>query len=99
MNVSKTKDGFAVDIGGMWEGTGWEIQLNAKISSYCGGKPCPHCGPIQVETHTRYDKSTYDENYWICPRVVEAMNEGGHDSTGVCLDCILEAAQKLPPKA
>jgi hypothetical protein len=32
----------------------------------------------------------------ICPRVVIAFNEGGENSTGVCLDCILEAAAQLP---
>jgi hypothetical protein len=32
----------------------------------------------------------------ICPRVVVATNEGGYNTTGVCLDCIIEAEKTLP---
>jgi len=30
----------------------------------------------------------------ICPRVVVVRNEGGYNSTGLCLDCILDAEKE-----
>ena len=27
----------------------------------------------------------------VCPRVIVMVNEGGYNSTGLCLDCVLEA--------
>jgi hypothetical protein len=83
--------------GCMWEGGPWEIRLNCECSEYGGSdKPCKHCGPKWIETRIRPDGSTYKEVIWICPRVVVARNEGGCNDTGVCLDCILEAATTLP---
>ena len=39
----------------------------------------------------------YEDNhgFWVCPKVVYSQNEGGYNSTKVCLDCILEAAKEL----
>ena len=76
--------------GCMWEGGGFDVIENCIIDENGGGEMCKHC-------HT---KETKPENgiihtKWICPRVVVADNEGGHNSTGVCLDCIIEAANTL----
>jgi len=100
MNATKIQSGFKFDVGGLWEETEWEILLNLRVGEHPDGytatKPCPHCGEKQSEIKTRYyDKSTYTEYFWICPRVVKATNEGGYNTTGVCLDCILEAAEKI----
>jgi len=96
MKITKISDSeYRFDVGCMWEGGPWTIELNCECSEY-GGEPCEHCQDVHVKTHVRHhDKSEYIEKVWTCPRVVVATNEGGHDSTGVCLDCILEAAEEL----
>lgn len=83
--------------GCLWDGNPWFIDENHECSSY-GGSPCKHCHSAREVTHERMDKSTYTETVWICPRVVIAENEAGYNSTGVCLDCIVEAAQTIAPK-
>jgi hypothetical protein len=78
--------------GGMWEEAEWRIRFHEEVFIIDGAKPCRHCSPI----FTKYDpafKRTWD--MFTCPRVVVAVNEGGDSSTGVCLDCILEAAVTL----
>lgn len=77
--------------GSMWEGGPWEIEYDHECSKNGGGRPCKHCHGERIVIHERSDKSTYPETLWTCPRVVVAYNEAGHNSTGVCLDCILEA--------
>jgi hypothetical protein len=44
-------------------------------------EPCKHCFK--------------EGSLTLCPRVVVAFNEAGYNSTGVCLDCIVEAAAKI----
>lgn len=82
--------------GGMWENEEWEMRFNEECSSYGFGEPCKHCGEKYQRFEKRSDGSVYNENewLWICPRVVVAYNECGYNSTGVCLDCILEALEK-----
>jgi hypothetical protein len=87
---------FEFKNGCMWEGGSWEIHLNYECSELGGGEPCKHCGPITIKENQRFDDSIWFEKVWICPRIVVAANEGGYNSTGVCLDCILEAAATLP---
>jgi hypothetical protein len=73
--------------GVMWEANPFKIELNYECSSY-GGTTCRHSG-------ARYKVEGSSEERWIQPAVVIANNEGGHNSTGVCLDCILEAAKSV----
>lgn len=83
-NVRKVASGC------MWDGPEWEIHTNAE----CSGDPgdmCRHCLPVQTVTNTRGDGSTWLSHIWVCPRVAVAENEGGCNSTGICIDCILEA--------
>lgn len=80
--------------GCMWEGDPWFVETDHTCSSF-SGKPCKHCHSEHDVIHERFDKSTYTTREWICPRVVVAVNEAGYNSTGVCLDCILEAAATL----
>lgn len=83
-------------VGGCWEESEWEINLNETITLHEPYRPlCPHMGePFEVE-HVRGDGSTYRNKHVVCPRVVVGTNEGGYSSTGICLDCILEAAKTL----
>lgn len=81
-----------IERGGMWEDSEWEIHFDEECS---GDKDmmCPHCHSFRVLVKpTAYPPRTYDWPVFICPRVVVARNEGGCNTTGVCLDCILEAA-------
>jgi hypothetical protein len=95
MNDVKTRGSVVVPIGGMWEYTAWEIQFDVDISEYSGTEPCPHCHTFHVESVTRYDGIVNKTKHWTCPRVVVATNEGGNNTTGICLDCLLAAVEKL----
>lgn len=86
---------FKFPIGGMWEDSDWTVETDHVCSSY-GGKTCKHCHSEHGVVNKRHDGSTWNTREWTCPRVVVAVNEAGHNSTGVCLDCILEAAATLP---
>jgi hypothetical protein len=97
--------------GGIWEFNEWAILIdciheedcysNAKTGEkwlHCF-KPCKHA--ILIKKEEKKGKNIYDES-WIdrtlffkIPRVVVATNEGGYNTTGVCLDCILERAKNL----
>ena len=96
MNIQHDEgaNAYSVDIGCMWDGNPWDIALRVKLK---GEDPkCRHCVDTGEETRIRFwDKSTIVEQTWVCPRVVIATNQGGHDTTGVCLDCILDAVKAL----
>lgn len=82
--------------GVMWEDNPWWIVFDRECSEY-GGKPCRHCRDYKTVIHTRsHDSSTYTEGVWICPRLIVVDNEGGCNSTGLCLDCVLEVVKQLP---
>jgi len=86
---------YEIQDGCMWEGGSWIIDFDHKCSEYGGGIPCKHCHSIKTETRNDAYGGQHLKQVWICPRVVIAKNEGGYNSTGVCLDCILEAAEKI----
>ncbi len=65
--------------GCLWEEVEWKIRFDVLREKY--DLTCRHC-LVTAEGSS-------------CPRVVIAKNEGGYNSTGVCLDCILEAAATL----
>ena len=81
--------------GCMWDGGDWKIVTNYECSKLFGGLPCKHCHDerdIQTEDVLG---GTFTERVWICPSVITAENEGGHNSTGVCLQCVLEASRQI----
>lgn len=78
--------------GSVWEDFPWQIAFNVDCSY---STPCRHCHSHRIKVSTRWDGSTCEAAHWTCPRVVIAQNEGGYNSTGVCLDCILEAADAI----
>jgi hypothetical protein len=77
---------YNFNTGGVWDDPQWAIKINhtEKAHLFTG---CRHCHSI--ENVTEFEKK------WVVPRVVIAANDGGYNSTGVCLDCILEAAEYL----
>lgn len=76
VTAQRTKRPRLMIPGGLWDDPDIEVRLNHTFSNY-GPQPCRHC----VEK---------GGNYWFCPVVIVASNEGGFNSTGVCLDCIIE---------
>jgi len=81
------------NIGGMWEEKEWEIHYGCWIYEGDDYK-CPHCTEREIVRTNRSDGSFFETVYVKCSRVVVAVNEGGYNSTGVCLDCILEAIKE-----
>lgn len=82
-------------IGIMGEDYPWEICLDGVVVDIV---PCSHCYGEHIHVLANFDGSaTWEERVWICPRVVVAYNEGHCNSTGLCLDCILDVAKTLPP--
>lgn len=77
-----TDERHLVSEGILWE-NGWWVDYDVVVNLFGESERCRHC----------YE----DHGSVVCPRVVVAENEGGHNSTGVCLDCILEASRQLPP--
>lgn len=69
------------DIGGIWELPQFDIEFD-----YVSGKWQHKC---------KHARTGAKEGEHVIPRVVIAWNEGGHCSTGVCLDCILDAAKTV----
>lgn len=80
--------------GCLWEGGGFEIAIDCEVNE-SSGDICKHCHSKETKVHKRHNGTTWDEIVWRCPKVVIAYNEGGHNSTGVCLDCIIEANNKI----
>jgi hypothetical protein len=79
----------------------WEIQydpIDVIIGHKFGANPpqmkpvCKHMVPLRTDLLTRYDGIVLETYYGSLRAVVRASNEGGCNSTEVCLDCILENA-------
>lgn len=74
--------------GCLWEGPDFQIKKELEVDSEYS---CKHCHTHkEVFVHTNWT-----DKICICPRVVIAYNEAGHASTGICLDCVLEAAKTI----
>lgn len=70
------------EVGGVWEEAAWRIVYGYEVDRpWSDQVRCPHCADTP--------------SGWMVPRVVVATNESGFNSTGVCLDCILDAAKTL----
>ena len=85
-----------IRIGGMWEFSRWNILFDVKVSQFAEVYPCYHCHSQTIKKRKNaWGQEMPAEWEWICPRVVEQYNEGGYATTGVCLDCILDASKEL----
>ena len=78
------------ELGGCWEESAWEVRYDEQVSGY-DNQPCKHVQNDRMVEHRRADGGTYSNREWTCPRVIVVKNEGGCNSTGLCLDCVLEA--------
>lgn len=93
----ESKESIIFKNGGLWEEN--EIVFQREVPIYDANRVnCPHLGEkYKVRTYRR-DKSYFDNIYANCPRVIVARNEGGYNTTGVCLDCLLENLEKIGEK-
>ncbi len=83
--------------GSLWENKPWEIDFNVEVYLHELKLPCKHCYDLETRIGDRsWDTEfpTYESFYAKCPRVIIAINEGGHSSTGLCLDCVLEKVKE-----
>jgi hypothetical protein len=85
---------IVINEGVMWEENPWKIEFEHECSEN-GGSPCRHCHSFDVIIHKRTDGSTYSEKVWICNRVIVVRNEGGCNTTGLCLDCVLDVVKDM----
>lgn len=77
-----TEESREFDVGGMWDVPRWELRTNVRLKVHRNWvKLCKHCIEVQ-EVGQIID--------WVCPAVVVGYTEGGHESAGVCLECIRE---------
>lgn len=83
------------EVGGMWEYSKWEIYIDCEVSKDSEIKPCKHCHSERIKRHERTDGTYWEEDVFTCPYVVVGINEGGYNSTGICLECIMEVAKEL----
>lgn len=88
-------------VGVLWERDyEYRIVKNARLSDSFEQRArdamCPHCHGLEQRVLEPYFDGE-ERRDWIfyCPRIVVARNEGGYNSTGLCLDCLLEAVKGL----
>ncbi len=72
--------------GGVWEENDWKIAFSENRDLKGA---CKHAIPTEDKEEGYYNPQC------IVPRVVVGTNEGGYNGTGICLDCIVEAAKTL----
>lgn len=73
--------------GGLWECGEFEVVEDYEVLQFNDVKQCPHAKNLHV--------GAFDNLAWAVPYAVVAINEGGCNSTAVCLECILDAAKEL----
>lgn len=100
MNNEEDKDcdrEIKFPIGGLWEDQDFTLKLNFHYSSYCTSYvPCEHATEIETSLHEYYyNRPPEVVRNWIVPRVVIGMNEGGYNSVGICVDCIMKALKQF----
>ena len=93
-------------VGGLWEDPGIDLKFNVDMDRTVNGSifkhygretepgPCPHAQNLKREP-TLDGTEPAERESWTVPRVIEAWNEAGHASTGVCMDCVLDFAESL----
>lgn len=89
--MKKYNKEYLFEAGAMWEGGTWAIYTEYTCSTTGGGSPCSHCHSVE----SRPSSQKHPDLTWVCPTVVVLKNEGGWNSTGLCLDCLNEAQRKV----
>lgn len=79
--------------GGIWEEK--EITIGKNYILHHLADPCEHTKLLEEVEVTYFNNISYKEKIYIIPYVIIAENEGGYNSTGICLDCVLEYAEKI----
>ncbi len=72
--------------GSLGEPYPWSIERD-ETTQFCESTVCHHCTLLPPSENDR------GRPRWTCPTVVVAHSQSRHDSTVVCLQCIIEAAK------
>lgn len=73
------------EVGGIWDDPDWSLIVDSEENDRYGNL-CPHAIFVRQEK---------DYKVYRMPAIIVAHNQGRHDSTGVCLHCVLEGAKKV----
>jgi hypothetical protein len=81
---------ISIPSGGLWEGS---LDLAYDYLLVEDGvrtrPPCPHCIFVGIfHFSPSVHDAVYAQSFYLCPHVITAYNEGGHATTGTCLDCV-----------
>lgn len=79
------------DLGEYSEGYNWKVVENYIAWISDDEEICEHASKRVVKTKIFNGKEHYRVEA-VIPKAVVAYNEGGHNGTAVCLDCIKEKA-------
>ena len=83
-----------MDRGEYSEGLPWKIGPTTAYDPH-PDSICAHAGALYTKVEKRYDGSTWETKHVDIQLAVIASNEGGYNSTAVCLKCVLEEAKRL----
>lgn len=81
------------EIGEYAEGFPWELEINGERCTNYSGAPCKHALNYREEVDPGGIVGLPSLKYVTVPRLLNAYNEGRHNMTSLCLDCVLEAAK------
>lgn len=87
------REKIIMPVGEFAEGMPWSIEFDYEFEGG-GVTPCQHCVNVRpAPERRRRDGTVWNEGHksWTVPRMINALNEAGHNGTLVCLDCALEA--------
>lgn len=80
--------------GAQWE-DGACIEFDVELAIWCyGDGGCPHLKDRRINRTERADGEFNEYEVATIPRAVSIGNEGGHCSTGICVDCLIAFFRK-----
>ena len=86
---------YEIGEGELAEGMSWTIELDYLATTGDPKPPCLHAKPILDGAVEALYEAIDGRHLWTVPRVIRARNEGGWNSTVLCLDCVLFFEQAL----
>lgn len=74
------------EVGELGEGSSWRIELDSQLLNNGDSKPCPHAHSFRIDTSYGTKEKPY--GFWTIPASIVCSNEGGYNSTVLCLECL-----------
>lgn len=85
-----------VSEGSYSDGRHWVLECGTLVN-YFAERPCPHAVRVPPGDPRRAGDApnfANDERVWVVPYLAVAYNQGGHDCTHICAQCVAEAVVK-----